>query len=82
MPTLTTSLSVQFYRTDLQTKLLLLAQEKETVEGDAVLWLRMMTIYVVAEETARRQGKGTVGFVKDSREVLETTGWMCIATNS
>ena len=40
-------------------------QEKETVEGDSVLWLRMMTRYVVAEEIAGRQGNGTVGFVKE-----------------
>ena len=29
--------------------------EKDIVEGDSVLWLRMMTLYIVAEETARRR---------------------------
>ena len=35
------------------------------VEGDSILWLRMMTIYVVAEETARQKELPKVGYIQE-----------------
>ena len=45
------------------------------VEGDSVLWLRMMTLYIVAEETARRRNSPRWRMGKNSVGTLETTGW-------
>ena len=36
--------------------------EREMVEGDSILWLRMMTVYLVAEETARRRNLPAVAY--------------------
>ena len=36
--------------------------EREMVEGGSILWLRMMTVYLVAEETARRRSLPTVAY--------------------
>ena len=39
--------------------------EREMVEGDSVLWLRMMMLYIVAEETARRRKLPAVAYVQE-----------------
>ena len=39
--------------------------EKEMVEGDSILWLRMMTVYIVAQETAKRKSSPTVRYAQE-----------------
>lgn len=35
------------------------------VEGDSILWLRMMTVYIVAEETAKKRRLPTVAYAQE-----------------